>query len=160
MPSVHPRLRTLARSVVLGLAGAAALVFTASASAASLSTTVTPGQVTVNHRFVIKVAGIGNPDDESQRVIAWTQPRTPACKSTYLSEYLAVRRASPKIAADVGTDPFSLTQGIRANVLGRRRVCSYLYSVDTHATLLTSTATYKVVLPLCHRRGQRHCRRH
>ena len=160
MPAPRKR-RSLRGLVVLGLVTGAALLFSAPASAAVMTTTVTPSQVTFNHSFRIKVAGIGNPDDESQRVLAWTQPRTPTCKSTYLANYIAIGRKSPKIAEDVGIDPFSITAGpFRANVLGKRRVCAYLYSVDTHATLLVSTATYRVVLPLCHRRGQRNCRHH
>ena len=120
---------------------------------------MTPSKVIVNHHFVIKITGVGNPDDESQRVLAWTQPGSGQCKSNYLTEYAAVHHAPPKVASTVGTDPFSLSSGsIRANVLGSRRVCTYLYSVDTHTTLLTSGATYKVQLPLCHRRHQRGCR--
>jgi hypothetical protein len=161
MPSAPRKRRSLRGVVVAGLITGAGLVFAAPASAAVMTTTVTPSQVTVNHYFRIKVAGIGNPDDESQRVLAWTQPRTPTCKSTYLANYIAIGRRSPKIAEDVGTFPFSITSiRIKANVLGKRRVCAYLYSVDTHATLLVSTARYTVVLPLCHRRGQRNCRRH
>ena len=159
MPSAPHKRRSRRALAVLGLLTVAGLLYAVPASAASLTTTVTPSKVIVNHHFVIKVAGVGNPDDETQRVLAWTQPGSSQCKSDYLAEYAAVRHAPPKVATTVGTSPFSLrSASIRANVLGSRRVCTYLYSVDTHTTLLTSVATYKVQLPLCHRRHQRGCR--
>jgi hypothetical protein len=144
------------------LAAAASLALAAPASAATLSAGVSPTTVTVSKTFKVTLNGVGdNVTDVQQRVVVWTQPKTPGCSSNANAEFAKLRGKNPIIFRDISAGPFRIQKSIRANVLGKRRVCAYLYDQGSASnTLAFGTATYKVVLPLCHRGQTRGCRRH
>jgi hypothetical protein len=158
MPSPVRRDRPVRTVVILGLAVAASLAVTASASAASLTASVSPSKVTVGHYFTIKLTGAGVPND-AERAIAFSQPNSPACGAT---PQIEGNRYRYRISTVVSDTPFAVTKTLKASAsnLGKRRVCGYLYSTDAGVTLLQATTTYKIQLPLCHRGQRRGCRRH
>jgi hypothetical protein len=158
MPSAVRRDRPVRTVVTAGLAVvAASLAITASASAASLTASLSPTTITQGKYFTIKLTGAGVPNDPLERAIAFTQPNTPACKS---SPQLEGQHFRYRISSVVSDTPFTLKKTLQSSALGKRRVCAYLYSTEASTTVLRATTTYKVVLPLCHRGQRRGCRRH
>jgi hypothetical protein len=141
---------------MLGLFVAASLAFAASASAASLFVSVKPKSMIVGRTFTFTLTGTGVTGDEFDRVIAFTQPGSPACRPTPGQEAIRFR---VRVSQAVTESPFVVRKSLKSSALGKRRVCAYLYSGDANATVLTATATYRVLLPFCTHRGQRRCRR-
>jgi hypothetical protein len=162
MSSAVCRDRPVRTVVILGLAAAASLAITASASAASLTAKVTPYQITKGKIFTVKLTGAGDvvQPGVTQRVAAWTQANTPACASNANLEFARLRK-NPVILRNITSRPFSITKSVTSGALGKRRVCAYLYNFGSASfPLARATTTYKVVLPLCRRGQTRGCRRH
>jgi hypothetical protein len=157
MPSPFHRSRARRATVVLGLMVAALLAFAASASATSLSVSMSKTTITRGTLFTFTLSGSGIPGDEFDRVIAFTQPSRPFCKSTPQQEGASFPPARLSVA--VTEFPFRVSKTLRSSALGYRRVCAYLYSGDVGVTVLRATKVYHVVLPLCRRGQTRGCRR-
>ena len=156
--------RVTARSRLLVglLAAASLLVFVAPASAASLTTTVSPHQITIGHRFTLTVKGISDPDPtgegQLQAVQVWSQKASTRCASTSSLEN-ARSYSSRRLRTYVNPGAFNFVSHVRTNVLGTRRICAYLDTGPNTSPVLTAGTTYKVVLPLCTRTRRTHCRR-
>ena len=161
MPSHRPRRRTVARLAAIGFVSGAALVFAAAASAASLtSATVSPGTIVKGKSFKITLKGSADPAPP-QRIVAWTQTRTPTCAANANAEFARLNGKSPVIFRNlVPGASFNIQKSVRSSALGKRRVCVYVYNTGFASfPLARGTATYKVVLPLCRRGQTRGCRR-
>jgi hypothetical protein len=161
MQSPRPRRRTVARLAAIGFVSGAALVFAASASAASL-TSVSVSPVTIVKGKLFKITLKGTSDlTPPQRIVAWTQTRTPLCASNANAEFRRLNGKSPVIFRNlVPGASFNIQKSITSSALGKRRVCVYLYNTGFASfPLARGTAKYTVVLPLCRRGQTRGCRR-
>jgi hypothetical protein len=145
------------------LAATSLLVFVAPASAASLSTTVSPRQITIGHRFTLTIKGISDPDPtgagQRQAVQVWSQKASTRCAATSSLEN-ARSYSSVRLRTYVNPGAFNFVKHVRTRVLGTRRICAYLDTGPNTSPVLTAGTTYKVVLPLCTRTRRHNCRRH
>ena len=123
--------RVTARSRLLVglLAAASLLVFVAPASAASLTTTVSPHQITIGHRFTLTVKGISDPDPtgegQLQAVQVWSQKASTQCAATSSLES-ARSYSSTRLRTYVTPGVFLFTRHVTVRILGARRICAYL----------------------------------
>ena len=157
MPSSVSRNRAFRNLLILGLVASAGLfVIAASASAARLTVSASPSQITLGKKVKITVTGLA---DVRGRVTMFTQPKSPACAPNPRAEN---NRASSGLRLNKTLSPgaFSFAPKITTGVVGNRRACAYLDTGPFTTPVAVATTTYKVVLPLCRRGQKRGCRKH
>jgi len=138
------------------------LAFAVPASASSLSVTVTPTVVRLNHQFTLKVRGSSDgpltPDGSRQAVQVWSQKASTRCAATSALEN-ARSYSSTRLRTYVNPGPFSFTSHVTARALGGRRICAYLDYGPNTSPQLRAGASYVVKLRKCTRTIRTKCSR-